>query len=157
MTPMDVKKKRGKVQTTLHVVILNVKVLLRKKTTAECLEMREPTTSLWIEGFESSARLEHLKKNWSLNDNRTCCYCSISCIAHSRSRDSTRVAKGEGTKGLRRKVLTGTKILSPNIRYFAAILRFVPIYALFGNILFFSSNTVFLGQEVHNILHIILS
>ena len=63
MTPMDVKKKRGMVQTTFYVVILNVKVLLRKKTTAECLEMREPTTSLWIEGFESSARLEHLKKN----------------------------------------------------------------------------------------------
>ena len=36
----------------------------------------------------------------------------------------------EGTKGVRRKVWTRTKILSPNIRYFDAILRFVAIYAL---------------------------
>ena len=33
----------------------------------------------------------------------------------------------EGTKGLRRKVLIWTKILSPNIRYSVAILRFVAI------------------------------
>ena len=37
----------------------------------------------------------------------------------------------EGTKGLRHKVWTGTIILSPNIRYFVAILRFVAIYALY--------------------------
>ena len=40
----------------------------------------------------------------------------------------------EGTNGLRQKVWTQTKILSPNIRYFVAILRFVAIYALFGNL-----------------------
>ena len=40
----------------------------------------------------------------------------------------------EGTKGLRWKVWTQTKILSPNIRYFVAILRFVAIYALFGDL-----------------------
>ena len=34
-------------------------------------------------------------------------------------------------KGLRRKVWTRTKILSPNIRYFVAILRFVAIYAFY--------------------------
>ena len=33
----------------------------------------------------------------------------------------------EGTKGLRRKVWTRTKIFSPNIRYVVAILRFVKI------------------------------
>ena len=40
----------------------------------------------------------------------------------------------EGTRGLRRKVWTQTKILSPNIRYFVAILRLVAVYALFGNL-----------------------
>ena len=40
----------------------------------------------------------------------------------------------EGTKGLRRKVKTQKKILSPNIRYFVAILRFVAIYALFAHL-----------------------
>ena len=40
----------------------------------------------------------------------------------------------EGTKGLRQKVWTQTKILSPNLRHFVAILRFVAIYALFGNL-----------------------
>ena len=61
----------------------------------------------------------------------------------------------EGTKGLRRKVWTQTKILSPNICYFVAI------YALFGR---FWANKVlfwFLGQEVHyyivHILHIVLN
>ena len=34
----------------------------------------------------------------------------------------------------RRKVWTRTKILSPNIRYFVAILRFVAIYLLFGDL-----------------------
>ena len=52
-----------------------------------------------------------------------------------------------------RKVWTWTKILSPNIRYFVGILRFVAIYALleiFGQKMsFFGSKTVFLGQEVH--------
>ena len=37
----------------------------------------------------------------------------------------------EGTKGLRRKVWTRTKIFSPNIRYVVVILRFVKIYALY--------------------------
>ena len=37
----------------------------------------------------------------------------------------------EGTKGHRQKVWTQTKILSPNIRYFVAILRFVAIYAFY--------------------------
>ena len=37
-------------------------------------------------------------------------------------------------KGLRRKVWTRTKILSPNICYFVAISRFVAIYPLFGNL-----------------------
>ena len=59
----------------------------------------------------------------------------------------------EGTKGLRRKVWTWTKILSPNMRYFVAILRFVTIYTLFGNLwtkmTFFGLKTVFLGQKVH--------
>ena len=40
-----------------------------------------------------------------------------------------------GKKGLRRKVWTRTKMLSPyNIRYFVAVLRFVVIYALFGDL-----------------------
>jgi len=57
-------------------------------------------------------------------------------------------------KGLRRKVWTGTKILSPNICYFVVILRFVEIYALFGNLwakkcFLFRSKTVFLRQEVY--------
>ena len=57
----------------------------------------------------------------------------------------------EGTKGLRRKIWTQTKLLSPNIRYFVAILRFVAIYTLFWkslgkNVL---SKTVFLVQEMH--------
>ena len=38
----------------------------------------------------------------------------------------------DGAKGLRRKVLTQTKILSPFIHYFVAVLRFVAMYALFG-------------------------
>ena len=58
----------------------------------------------------------------------------------------------EGAKGLRRKVWTWMKIFSPYISYFVAILRFVAIYALFGNLwtkkCFFGSKTVFLGQEV---------
>ena len=37
----------------------------------------------------------------------------------------------ERTSGARRKVWTRTKILSPNIRYFVAILRFVTIYAFY--------------------------
>ena len=57
----------------------------------------------------------------------------------------------EGTKGLRRKVKTQTKILSPNIRYFVAILRFVAIFAIFGRLLkqIIGLKTVFPGQEVH--------
>ena len=47
----------------------------------------------------------------------------------------------EGAKGPRRKVWTQTKILSSNIRYFVAILRFVAIYALFGRL----CQTVFFG------------
>ena len=37
----------------------------------------------------------------------------------------------ERTKGLRQKVWTRTKIMSPYIRYFVAILRFVAIYAFY--------------------------
>ena len=59
----------------------------------------------------------------------------------------------EGTKRNRRNVWTQTKILSPNTRYFVAILRFVAIYALleiFGQkMCLFGSKTVFLGQEGH--------
>ena len=57
----------------------------------------------------------------------------------------------EGAEGLRRKVWTRTKILSLNIRYFVAILRFVAIYAqIFGHTkYFFGSKTVFVGQEMH--------
>ena len=40
-------------------------------------------------------------------------------------------SSGSSAKGLRRKVWTRKKMLSPNIRYFVAILRFVAIYALF--------------------------
>ena len=40
----------------------------------------------------------------------------------------------EGVKGLCQKVWTRTKILSPYIRYFVTILRFVAIYALFGRL-----------------------
>ena len=64
--------------------------------------------------------------------------------------------EGEGLKvlGFHRKVWTRTKSFSPNIRYFVAILRFVAIYALFGNlwakkVLFFGQKQCFLGQEVH--------
>ena len=58
----------------------------------------------------------------------------------------------EGTKGLRQKVWTLTKISNPNIRYLVAILWFVGIYAIFGRIwaikCSFWSKTVFLGQKV---------
>ena len=60
----------------------------------------------------------------------------------------------EGKKGLRRQVWSRTKILSPNVRYFDAILRFVTIYALFGNHWtkkFLWVKTVFLGQEIFQI------
>ena len=54
------------------------------------------------------------------------------------------------------KVLTRTKILSPNIRYFVAIIRFVAIYALFGNLwakkCLFGSKTVFLHHQPPNVL-----
>ena len=59
----------------------------------------------------------------------------------------------EGTKGLRRKVWNQTKILSPNILYFFAILRFVAIHELFGRLWprkgLLGSKTVFLGQGMH--------
>ena len=61
--------------------------------------------------------------------------------------------QGDGScaKGLRRKVWTRTKNLSPNIRYFVALLRFVAIYVLFRTRkkCFFWSKKVLLGQEVH--------
>ena len=51
------------------------------------------------------------------------------------------------------KSLDPTKILSPNMRCFVAILRFVAIYAVFlkslGKKCLFGSKIVFLGQEVH--------
>ena len=40
----------------------------------------------------------------------------------------------EGMKGLRRKVWTQTKILSPKIRYIVAILYIVATYAPFGRL-----------------------
>ena len=46
----------------------------------------------------------------------------------------------EGTKGLRQKVWTRKIFLTPNISYFVAILKFVAIYAPFGN---FWANKVF--------------
>ena len=57
----------------------------------------------------------------------------------------------EGTKGLRRKGWTFTKILSPNIRCFAAI---VAIYALFFEDIgqrsaFLGETQCLFGQEVH--------
>ena len=59
-------------------------------------------------------------------------------------------AKAQTTKGLNRKIWIWTKILSPNIRYFVAILRFVKIYALFGWLWpkkgLFWSKSVFLGH-----------
>ena len=54
---------------------------------------------------------------------------------------------GRGCAGLRRKVWTQMKILSPNLRYFVAIIRFVAIYAPFGGQekgLFLGSNTVYI-------------
>ena len=42
--------------------------------------------------------------------------------------------KCNNAKGLCQKVWTQTKILSPNIRYFVAILTFFVIYSLFGNL-----------------------
>ena len=44
-----------------------------------------------------------------------------------------------------RKIWTRTKILSLNIRYFVALLRFVAIYALFGNL--WAKKVFFLGQK----------
>ena len=44
----------------------------------------------------------------------------------------------------------GTTVLSPNLRYFVAILIFVAVYTLFGRLCFFGSRTVFLGQEVYH-------
>ena len=53
----------------------------------------------------------------------------------------------------RRREGPSPKSLSPNLRFFVAIVRFVAIYALFGNLwakkCFFRSRTVFLGQEAH--------
>ena len=58
----------------------------------------------------------------------------------------------KAAKGLRRKVWTQTKILSPNIRYFVAILRFVVIYALTRRLwqkksVFLGINQCFLGEK----------
>ena len=59
----------------------------------------------------------------------------------------------EAAKGLRRKVWTRTEILSLNIRYFVALLRFAAIYALFERLwakqMLVWVKTVFLGQEEH--------
>ena len=70
----------------------------------------------------------------------------------------------EGTKDHRRKVWTQTKSLSPNIRYFVAISRFVANYALFGNLwtkkCFWDQKQCFLGKKCTiswYILHISLS
>jgi len=60
----------------------------------------------------------------------------------------------ESAEGLRRKVWTQTKIWSPNICYFVAVLRFVTICAVFwktlGKKVLFGVKTVFLAQEVHH-------
>ena len=68
----------------------------------------------------------------------------------------------EGTKGLRRKVWTLTKILSPKICYFVAKLRFVLIYTLFGNLRaknvpFWVTNSVSLARIalLHGIYYIL--
>ena len=53
----------------------------------------------------------------------------------------------EGTKGLRRKVWTWTKILGRIRRDFVRILRFVAIYALFEII---GQNQRFLGKKYTN-------
>ena len=67
----------------------------------------------------------------------------------------------EGTMGLCRKLWTWTKILSPNIRYFVAILRFVAIYALFGKkVRFFGQLQRCLGKKCTILwctMHIIMS
>ena len=51
----------------------------------------------------------------------------------------------ECTKGLRQKEWTLTKIFSPNIHYFVAILSFVANYALFDNL--WTKEVLFLGQK----------
>ena len=70
----------------------------------------------------------------------------------------------EGTKGLRRKVWSRTRILSPNIRILSRyqdLLQFTHFLEIFGQKkCFYGSKKVFLGQEVHYYmvyLHIILS
>ena len=67
----------------------------------------------------------------------------------------------EGLKGLRRKIWTQTKILSLNIRYFVAILRFVVIYAVFGRLLaLVGQKQCFLNKNctiTWHVLHIILN
>ena len=75
----------------------------------------------------------------------------------------------EGTMGLRQKVWTWTKSLSPNIRYpvailrFVAMIRFVAIYTLFGSLWAKSAifgQQCFLGKKssiTWYILHLILS
>ena len=62
----------------------------------------------------------------------------------------------KGTKGLRQTVWSWTKVFSPNICDFVAILKFV---TLLGSV-FFWVKTMFHGQELHDIwylLHTILS
>ena len=66
------------------------------------------------------------------------------------------IAKGwqkfrEGVKGLHRRVWTWTKTLSPNMRYFVVISRFVAINTLLGRLwaksAFFWSQQCFLGMK----------
>ena len=75
------------------------------------------------------------------------CKCKyIVCDIHTLRSES-------GWQKSRRKVWTWTKILSPNLRYFDVISRFVAIYALLERLwakkCSFGSKKVFLGQEMH--------
>ena len=60
-----------------------------------------------------------------------CSEVTTSCPTLGRLACLSPARVAEGTKGLRQKVWTRTKLLSPNIHYFVAILRFFAIYALF--------------------------
>ena len=63
----------------------------------------------------------------------------------------------EGAKGIRRKVWTRTKNLSPNIHYFIALLRFVAIYVLFRTHkkCFFGAKKCYLGKKCIITCHIL--
>ena len=97
------------------------------------------------------------KKIWRRSPFRGGCRYHCACYDHLRGELCNTLCsmEGEGLKvlGFHRKVWTRTKSFSPNIRYFVAILRFVAIYALFGNLwakkVLFGSKILFNGQEMH--------